>query len=190
MKILGINGSPRTGGNTDVLLEIALSRAKENGAEVEKVMLNKMNISGCQECENARTDGSCIVSDDMQLLYGKIYESNVIILASPVFFGSLTAQTKTMIDRFECVWTAKYIHKTIKIQTNKVGAFICVSASGRKDFFENAKSIVKNFFVTVGVGYKEELWCTGVDEKAKIFKKPDCLKKAGDMGNKLALEEV
>lgn len=187
MMILGINGSPRIGGNTDILLDSALSGARNKGAEVEKVILNTLNFSPCQECENARSDGVCLIKDDMRILHQKIREADAIILASPIFFGSLSAQTKMMIDRFQCIWRAKYIFKTYrKPEKKKPGAFLCVEATTRKDFFDNAGSIVKNIFAVMDVAFNEELLCSGVDKKGSIREHPDVLKKAFELGARIA----
>ena len=97
MKVLGINGSPRIGGNTDILLDRVLEGAKSKGAKTEKIILNKLKFSPCQECENLPDDGSCIVEDDMKAIYEKIKDIDSLILASPIFFGSLSAQTKMMM---------------------------------------------------------------------------------------------
>ena len=186
MIVLGISGSPREGGNTDTLLEQALSGAKSKGASVEKIVLNSLRFCACQECENVREDGVCTVKDDMQAIYTKVESAGAIILTSPIFFGSLSAQTKMMIDRFQCLWLSEYVFKTRAIEKNKTGAFICIEASTRKDFFENAKSIVKNFFTVVGAAYKEELLCSGLDKKGAVLKREDCLKKAFEIGEKIA----
>jgi multimeric flavodoxin WrbA len=185
MKVLGISGSPRIGGNTDILLDKILEGAESKGASTEKVILNTLKFSPCQECENIRDDGTCIVEDDMQPVYKKIEQADVIILGSPIFFGSLSAQTKMMIDRFQCAWRAKYILKKDIFKRRCKGAFISVEASDRKDFFDNAKSIVKNFFATINADYKEELLCSGIDEKGKILKHPDILKKAFELGERI-----
>ncbi len=185
MKVLGINGSPRIGGNTDILLDKALEGAREKGAKTEKVILNELKFSSCQECENLKDDGSCIVKDDMQKLYKKIKDADILILASPIFFGSLSAQTKMMIDRFQCLWRAKYILKKDTGFKSIKGAFISVEGSNRKDFFDNAKSIVRNLFATINIDYKEELFCPNIDVKASISKHPDCLKKASELGERL-----
>ena len=185
MKVLGINGSPRNGGNTDILLDNALKGAQNNGAEVEKIVLNDLEFSPCQECENMPNDRFCIIEDDMQTIYRKVEEADAIILASPIFFGSLSAQTKMMIDRFQCVWRAKNIFKKQVFRKRKVGAFISVQGSNRKDFFDNARSIVKNFFITINADYKEELFCFRINEKGAILKNPELLKNAFRLGEKL-----
>ncbi|MGD9015317.1 MAG: flavodoxin family protein [Candidatus Omnitrophota bacterium] len=185
MRVLGINGSPRIGGNTDVLLDKVLQGAKAGGARIEKIILNRLKFSACQECANVRDDGTCIVEDDLQPVYKKIEQADVIILASPIFFGSLSAQTKMMIDRFQCVWRVKYILKKDIFKRKRKGIFVCVEASHREDFFTNAKSIVKNWFATINADYQDEFFCSGVDEKGSILKHPDILNKASELGEKI-----
>ncbi|MFH1824854.1 MAG: flavodoxin family protein [Candidatus Firestonebacteria bacterium] len=186
MKILGINGSPRIGGNTDILLDHALNGARSVGADVEKIILNNLNLKPCLECLDARKDGVCIVNDDLQMVYKKIDKAQGIILASPIFFGSLSAQTKIMIDRFQCLWMAKYVYKSVPIKKRKPGVFISVEGSKISKFFDNAKSIVQNFFVTIDVDYTEELFCLGVNKKGSVLKQTDFLKKAFNLGLKIA----
>lgn len=184
MKVLGISASPREKGNTDILLDKALEGAKSKGASTEKIILNKLKFSPCQECEIMADDGLCLVKDDMQAVYKKIKDADAIVFASPVFFGSLSAQAKMMIDRFQCAWRAKNILKKDAGYKRIPGIFISVEGSERKDFFENSRAIVKNFFATINVDYKGELFCPGVDEKAGILKHPEYLKKAFDLGSK------
>ncbi|MBU1924472.1 MAG: flavodoxin family protein [Candidatus Omnitrophica bacterium] len=187
--VLGIMGSPRDGGNSDILLDRTLEVVKSSGARWEKINLCGLSFSGCFECDEVTGDGSCKIADDMQLVYSKIQEADVIILACPVFFGSLNAQTKLMIDRFQCLWRAKNVLKTVKpAQHKKSGAFICVQASQRKEFFENSRAIVKNFFATVDTEYRQELSCPGVDEKAGILKHPEMLRRAFELGQRVVNE--
>lgn len=182
MKVLGISGSPRRGGNTEILLDRILEGAESEGAEIEKIILNKLKFVPCQECENIKDDGSCIIEDDMQLVYEKIRSSDALILASPIFFGSLSAQTKMMIDRFQCLWRAKYMLKRDMGYKRIKGVFVSVEASDRQDFFNNAKAIVKNLFGVINVDYSEELLCTNIDEKGSILKHPGCMEKAFHLG--------
>lgn len=185
MYVLGIGGSPRIGGNTDILLDKALEGARIKGVRTEKVILNALKFSPCQECEKVMDDGTCIVKDDMQTLYGKIENADVIILASPIFFGSLSAQTKMMIDRFQCLWRAKYILKKKMSGKKKTGCFISVEGSERLDFFDNAKSIVKNLFTVIDAEYGEELFCPNVGGKGNILNYPDALENAFELGKRV-----
>lgn len=186
MYILGINGSPRIGGNTDILLDKALLGASSRGAKTEKVILSSLKISPCLECEKVKSDGTCKVEDGFQSIYEKILTSGGLILASPVFFGSLSAQTKIMIDRFQCYWRYKHaIKKSASVKIRK-GAFISAEASTRDDFFDNAKAVVRNFFVTVDAEYKHELFCKGTHSKGAVLEKPHFLDLAYQLGEALA----
>ena len=186
MKVLGICGSPRMNGNSDILLTKALEGAKSKQAETEKVYLNTMKFWGCSECIDARKDGVCKINDEMQVLYKKIDKADAIIVASPIFFGSLSSQTKMMIDRFQCYWTGKNIYKTVPLKKKRSGAFICVEASKKKDFIESAKAVIKNFFATIDLSYADELLCVDIEEKGGINKYPNYLKEAYLIGAKLA----
>jgi len=186
MYVIGISGSPRKGGNTDILLEEALKGARDSGAKTEKIILNDLNIRPCQECLLMPEDGTCKVKDDFQPLFKKIMEADRVILAAPIFFGSLSAQTKIMVDRFQCYWRARYILKTIKDTKKKPGAFILVEASEREDFLNSGKVITKNLFATIGLEYKSELTCKGVDKKGAVLEKKDVLEKAFKLGKEIA----
>ncbi len=186
MRVLGISGSPRTGGNTDILLEKSLEGARSNGAETEKIILNDLKMSPCQECVKMPDDGTCKIQDDFTGLYEKIKKADAVILASPIFFGSLSAQTKIMIDRFQCYWRYKYILKKPETFGQKPGALILIEASKRDSFLENAKSIVKNFFATTGIRYKKELFCRGIDAKGAILGRPGRLAEAYNLGKELS----
>ncbi|MBU0759315.1 MAG: flavodoxin family protein [Candidatus Omnitrophica bacterium] len=185
MRILGINGSPRIGGNTDILLDRVLEGARANNADTDKIILNNLKFSPCQECESVNNEGECVIKDDMHDLYKKIKDADVIALASPIFFGSLSAQTKIMVDRFQCLWRLKYILNKDTGYKRKKGVFVSVEGSDREDFFDNARSIVKNLFATINAEYTEELFCSKVDEKASILKHAGCLKKAFELGARL-----
>ncbi|MBU0571819.1 MAG: flavodoxin family protein [Candidatus Omnitrophica bacterium] len=185
MKVLGINGSPRKGGNTDILLEEALKGAASSGAECEKIMLNDLHFSACQECARPPDNGNCVVDDDMQAVYKKVDMANVVIVASPVFFGSLSAQTKMMIDRFQCRWRAKYVTGFVNsTPPGKKGAFISVSAGDKKEYFDNAASIIKNFFATVGAVYTGELFCAGLENKGDVLKCSEIFNAVFKLGQK------
>jgi multimeric flavodoxin WrbA len=187
MKLLGINGSPRKGGNTDILLDKSLDAARDSGWKTEKIILNLLDISPPQEIEyyEVNSEGLSPIQDDMQIIYRKVKECDGIIIASPIFFGSLSAQTKIMIDRFQCVWVSKYLLQKDIFTKKKAGGFICVSAAHRKDFFQNAKSIVRNVFKVIKSEYVGELFCSGLEKKGEANKHPEFLNSAYELGEKL-----
>ena len=182
MKVFGICGSPRMGGNSEIMIDNVLEGARELGARVDKVILNDMKMVPCQSCEKLKDDGGCFIKDDFYGLYEEIKDADAIVLASPVFFGSLSAQTKIMIDRFQCTWRAKYILGVNLFHKKRRGAFISVSAGDRRDFFENSKSVVKNWFAAIDCTYENELFVPGLEGKGDILKFPEYLEKARQMG--------
>ncbi len=102
MKVVGFAGSPRIGGNSDTLLDQWLAGAKDAGAEVEKVYLDKLQINPCRACDACRRAGAsgCIVRDDMQQLYPKLLAADIWVLATPVYFWTPSSQLKLMVDRW------------------------------------------------------------------------------------------
>ncbi len=184
MKILGINGSPRIKGNTDILLDKSLEAAQDMGWKTEKIFLNQLDITLPQEEEyyKVNQEGLSPLDDDMKIIYKKVKECEGIIIASPIFFGSLSAQTKLMIDRFQCVWISKNILKKDLFTQRKEGAFICTSAANRIDFFQNAKAVVRNLFQVIKVRYTGELFCPGLEQKGEVKKHPEFLDRAYDLG--------
>ncbi len=183
---LGIMASPREAGNCDLLLDKALEGAHSAGAVTEKIILNKIVFSGCQACGASGDNGRCIIEDDFQKIFDKVQKADIVIAASPVFFGSLSGQMKIMIDRFQCLWRAKYLLKAISCAKIKHGGFICVQAAKRKDFFENAKMIVTNFFAVIGAEYNGELFYSGLEKKGDVLNTPEFMRKAFELGARLA----
>jgi multimeric flavodoxin WrbA len=111
MNVIAFLGSPRQGGNTELLLNEALKGIEESGAHAHVFPLNAMTISPCQNCGGCDETGLCIYEDDMTHIYQAIRMSDRIILASPIFFSALSAQTKMMIDRCQAFWCEKYLLK-------------------------------------------------------------------------------
>lgn len=99
MKILAFNGSPRVGGNTSDLIDQALAGARTINVTVEKVNLNELGMRGCQSHEACRRSGVCIEKDAFWPYYKKIDDADGLIIASPIYMGRITGQTKCFIDR-------------------------------------------------------------------------------------------
>lgn len=100
MQVLGIIGSPRIGGNTEVLVDEVLAGAKEAGASVERVILNKLDIKPCQACNSCYKTGHCAQKDDMESLLEKMVQSDLWILGTPIYWWGPTAQFKAFLDRW------------------------------------------------------------------------------------------
>jgi len=99
MKLLGIACSPRKGGNTEILVNEALKAAAEAGWQTERFFMSGKEVAPCKACGTCHKTGSCAIKDDMQELYGLMDQADGIIFASPVYFGSVSAQCKAVMDR-------------------------------------------------------------------------------------------
>lgn len=102
--VLILEGSPRKGGNSDILCDEFAKGAKESGHEVEKIRIAEKNIGYCKGCYACKKDGVCAIKDDMGELLQKIIEADVLVLSSPVYFYSVDAQLKAVIDRTVARW--------------------------------------------------------------------------------------
>ena len=190
MKVLGIAGSPRRGGNTDLLLAEVMRGAASRGAEVKTIILNSLKITPCQHCDGCLETGKCKVKDDMQMVYAELEEADRIVLASPIHFMGVTAQTKAMIDRCQALWVRKYILKQppLKNRRERKGLFISVGGTNLTNLFQPAIATVKSLFRTLDITCAGELVFPGVDEKGAITKNPDALKQAFLAGQKLVAD--
>jgi multimeric flavodoxin WrbA len=186
MKVLGIMGSPRRQGNTELLLDKALEGAREAGAEVEKVLISKLKISPCLEIYACLKDGNCAIKDDMQLLYKKLLKADHVVFASPIFFYSITSQAKATVDRCQALWVGRYVLGMGKEDKRmRRGVFISVGATRGKKLFDGAVLTVKYFFDAIGAKYSGDLLVRGVDDKGQIEERPAALQDAFRLGQEL-----
>jgi multimeric flavodoxin WrbA len=188
LKVLGIFGSPRKGGNTDLLLEEALKGAEAEGAQVERLRLTDYTITPCKECHGCDQTGNCVILDDMQKIYPKLVEADIIVLASPIFFYGLTGWAKAMVDRCQALWARKYLLKDPsmgKEGKKRIGFLISVGATKGPKVFEGAILTTKYFLDGLNAAYAGELVFRGVDGKGDILKQKDALKQAFETGRRL-----
>jgi len=185
MKILALFGSPRRGGNTDILLKEVLKGAQTQGIEIERIFLSRLNILPCQGCRKCEISGNCIINDKMQEIYPKLIETDFVILASPIFFYGVSAQTKIFIDRCQALWARKYILNQRPLNkkiSERKGWFISVGATKGDNLFKGAILTVKYFFDAIDVKYSGQLLFRSIDEKGAIKKHPTALKEAFKIG--------
>jgi multimeric flavodoxin WrbA len=129
LKVLGISTSPRREGNSDLLLRQALSGAREAGSVVEYLRLCDYRIQGCRECYNCSATGVCSTKDDYQPILDKMLEADRVILATPVFFMTVSAQAKLLIDRGQCLWVRHRASPTLFERNGIDGASSSPSAA-------------------------------------------------------------
>jgi multimeric flavodoxin WrbA len=187
MKVLGIMGSPRIGGNSDLLLDRALAGAEDAGAKVEKILLCKKKISGCLNCEKCNETGVCAVKDDMPTIHQKILEADGVIHSVPLYFWAMTAQMKAYLDRWCAFFDGQWqIHKAyrLRMKGKKVGL---ITVCGDPDV-SSADPIVHSFKNTCELSGLTWLGAvrTSAAAKGEIASNKAAMKKAYDLGKKAA----
>jgi multimeric flavodoxin WrbA len=188
IKVLGIAGSPRRGGNTDLLLQEAMAGASSGAAETKIIILSELCIAPCRHCDGCLKTGKCVIEDDMQWIYTELRGLDHLVLASPIFFMGVTAQTKAMIDRCQALWVLKYILK-LPVATNngreRQGLFISVGGTELSNLFQPAIATIKSLFKTLDITYTDALLVPCIDEKGAITRHPTALRDAFLAGRKL-----
>lgn len=130
MKIIGIVCSPRKGGNTEIAVREALEGAKERGANIELILVSGKKIAPCENCDyckQKKTLCQCKIKDDMQEIYTKLSEADGIIFGTPVYFWSMSAQAKAIMDRTHAITTPGFRHFTNWPLRGKVGGVVVVT---------------------------------------------------------------
>ena len=188
MKILGISTSPRFPSNSDILLREALSGAEPANAETEYVRLSDYTINPCTACNTCSATGQCRIQDDYQILLPKIIDADHLIFATPLFFMSVCAQAKMLIDRGQCLWVYKYILKKqlFTPERDRRAMVIAVGGSKSKKQFENVRLTMKCYFDALQVHYESNLFVSRIEKPGDIQQHSTALKEAYRLGMQLA----
>lgn len=189
MLILGVAGSPRRNGNTEILLDEALKGAREAGAETEKIVLSQLTYSACRACDKCAKTGICILKDDMQGVYDQIAAADAMIFASPNYFYNVSAWAKAAIDRSQALWARKHKLKDPDFRKDKKGFFISVAATKGVRLFKGSMWTMQYFFDASGYKLAGRLLVRAVDGKGEILKEPKYIEAAYKLGQSAAAED-
>lgn len=185
LKIFSICGSPRKGGNSEHLLDEALSALTERNIPYRKICLSDLIIYPCNACYGCAKSGRCVLRDDLTKLYDEVERSTHIIIAAPIFFNGLPAQLKAFVDRFQAFYARYFILKKKKPPLKK-GYFLAVSARREKNTFKGAVSTIDVFLRSICGRLEKSLCIGGVEEKGGILKLRSDLRKAYSIGREIA----
>lgn len=169
-KVLILSGSPRKGGNSDLLCDEFMRGAMEKGNEVEKIRVAHKKIAPCSGCYYcSKNNGKCVHKDDMAEILQKMIDADVLVLASPVYFYSIDAQLKAVIDRTVARWTEVknkefYYIATMADETVSSADTTIACFRGYADCVEGA--VEKGVIIGNGVYEAGEIKNTSVTEKA------------------------
>ncbi len=180
-KIIGIVGSPRKGGNTEILTKEALRAASEEGAETELITLAGKEIKpcdGCRQCREKKID--CHIKDDLPPIFQKMLAADGILLATPVYIGAATAQITALIDR-AYYWSGIYGRPF----ENKVGAPLVVARRAGQNF--TFAQLVFFFFLAGMIIPGTTYWSIAFGrEKGEVAQDEEGLNTARNLGKKMA----
>lgn len=183
MKILGINTSPRNESNVKIAMETALYAASEKGADTMIISTNRLNIRPCQADDYCKShNGSCALQDNMQAIYKKIEESDIIVLGTPIYFSDVSAQAKLIIDRLYSYFMNDDYKKLF---SSKKVAFITSNGVAPEESFENSLKTQMNAFEMVGFKTGDVLSLHDNNVPGAINDKEDQLNQAEEFGRNL-----
>ena len=177
-KVLILSGSQRKGGYSDVLCDEFAKGARDAGNDVEKIRVVEKKIAPCTGCYYCKDHaGKCAFNDDMADVLQKIIDCDVLVLSSPVYFYSVCAQLKTVIDRTVARWTEI---------ANKDLYYIATAAEEDPDTLDITLACFHGFAMCID-GYEEKgtLYGKGVYEKGDVLNRPELITIAYEMGNSI-----
>jgi multimeric flavodoxin WrbA len=190
MNVYGIIGSPKKNGNVDLLVSQVLEGARSQGAKTHKIYLNDMRIRPCQSCGIDPYPRYCLFDDDMEEVYTLLESCDVVVLGSPVYFDTVTAQIKLMIDRCNCVMP--YVKRPDgtfgferRIKKRKKGVFIAVAGTDQE--FNTIQTTVKGFFNWTNIKLVETiLYPSDSSELGSVKNDSERMNQAFEIGVRIA----
>lgn len=193
MLVLGIYGSPRKAGNTDLMLDAFLEGAAASGKKTERIYVRDLKIEGCLACGACDKKGICVQKDDMERIYPLLEAASHIVVASPIYFYGVTAQLKLLIDRSQAVFMKRKLAEKNgeKLPENgpRKGWLLSAGATRGKRLFECAILTAQYFFDALDVEYAGELCFRELDERDAIRSHPSALDECTRAGSRFVITE-
>lgn len=178
-RVLGIVGSPRRNGNTEVIVDEVLAGAEESGASIHKVILSELDISPCRACEVCTKTGTCFYQDDMTDLLSLMFESDVWVLGTPVYWWGPTAQFKTFLDRWYGVNERK--------QFEGKSVILAIPLGGSREYaYGPTIDIMERVMKYLKMKHEETILAPRVMKKGSIRNYPEILIAAKNAGKIVA----
>jgi multimeric flavodoxin WrbA len=189
LKTLGISTSPRLKGNSDLLLRETLSGAESAGSHVEYLRLCDFHIRPCVECNTCYETGMCRIKDDYQEVIEKILNADRLIFATPIFFMTVCAQAKMLIDRGQCLWAYKYRLKKELLPGKYDRRAMVIAVGGSKSIkqFESVQLTMKAYFDVIQMNYMSNMFVNKIDTFGAIKKHPSAMTEAFRLGVDLVM---
>ena len=162
-RVLILSGSPRKGGNSDLLCDEFARGAREAGHQVEKIRVQEQKIAPCLACYGCRGTGMCVQKDDMAAILEKMVAADVLVLATPVYFYSMDGQLKTLIDRT--------LPRYTEIQDKEI-YLIATAAAGESAMGRTMAAMAGFVDCLPGAGVRDHIYGAGVYQKGEVRTTP------------------
>ncbi|KUG19104.1 MAG: flavodoxin family protein [Methanomicrobiaceae archaeon] len=188
-QIIAVLGSPLAGGNTATLLDQAIQGARDAGCDVEKILVNQLNIRPCMEIFYCMENEACRIQDEMTPIYEKFRDMDGLIVASPVMTMGIPGKLKIFLDRFQVFYMAKYFREKPFISREKRRQrkmlFISIAGMDIDHVFEGAKMTMRAFGEIIDCPYWGEVLRNDMDTIKDIRTRPEVMEAAYRKGNEL-----
>jgi multimeric flavodoxin WrbA len=188
MKITSVLGSPRTKGNSATLAREFCDAAGQNKAEVREFVLNKLNFKGCQGCMACKAEKEkCVVQDDLTEVLEAVRETDILVLASPVYYADVTAQMKAFVDR-----TFSFLKPDFetnpdpsRLEKGKTLVFIQTQGDENEGTFAKIFPKYEMFFLFYGFGASHLIRACGINDLGEVRQNKDVMSKARELAQTL-----
>lgn len=180
MKAVCILGSPKPQGNTATILNEIERPLKEHGIVVVRHCLGERKINYCTGCVSCFKDGQCVQNDDVQIIINDLLESDLVIVASPSYWGDVTGQMKVLIDRCTPYCNTRYIDRITKSMIK--GVAVAVRAGRNRAENENLVHTIEHFLGHLNIPLISNFTAESVDTAKDLENKPEILSSAYDFG--------
>lgn len=190
--IIALGGSPRKNGNTETVLLSFLKGAEDAGATYEYIRLSDLTFKNCRGCNACHKKGDCIITDDLTPIFEKIAACDILVLASPIYSMTVTAEMKSFIDRGQFLWAQKFKTKTLDFSDEHLkrhtGVFLSTSGQDIECIFDAAFPVARAFFNDAGFSYTENVLFAGMDAHGGVKAWTESVDMAYRRGNEIVLK--
>lgn len=193
MRIVCIEGSPRRGSNSSILLDQVMKGARAGGAETALITPWRLEIRPCLACAGCHRTGRCTLKDDFQAIYDQIVDAEALVLATPVYFGAVSAQAKLLIDRCESFWSLRNVVGEVLPPSGqpRLGILIATAGKDQERMFRGPRITFDLLMNACQGEVYAELLYGGLDVQRAIQYDGEAMRRAFQAGRSLAsnLEE-
>lgn len=150
-----------------------------------------MAIAGCIGCGGCDKTGKCVVDDDMQKIYPLLLEADAIVLAAPIYFYSVPAQVKALIDRCQALWCKRFLEKSpenLRSYDSGTGYLIAVGATRGANLFEGTNLVTRYWYDALDMSFEGGLYVKAVDKRGEISDHPETIEDAFALGGRVVGE--